>query len=183
MKTEPPAAKRVESKRKIVTVPELSPERIELTKQSDEIEMEPMQMYLEANAIEQTSMELMEPIDQPILREDYIDMMPQTTAAGPIEILEHKLISNPLSFTMPKTSLLVLTTDGNYVITKLDDGVHKTNEIGSSPPQVKEIIILNSNNLQLPNIAMDYQTIQQNVDDNSRIRYRIQSRLAVKLAI
>lgn len=148
------------------------PERVELTKQCNEIEMEPMQIHLESNEIEQDSIELLEPIDQPILRNEFINILPQTTT-GPIEILEHKLISNPLSYTMPKTSLLVFTTDGNYVITKLDDDVHKTDEIEISPPQVKEIIFLNSNDLQLTNMTMNYQAIKQNVDDVSR-RYRIQ---------
>lgn len=172
MKKEP-LGKRDHSKRKIVTVPELLPERIELTKQSNELEIEPIEIYLDSNAIEQESMELIETIDQPILRNDFVEMMPQTTK-GQIEILDHKIINsheltNTLSYTIPKakTSLLVVTTDGNYVITKLDDDVNKTDEIEISPPQVKEIIILNSNDLHLTSMGTDYQSIQQNVDDDN----------------
>lgn len=167
-----PTMKRYQSKRKVVVVPEILTERVELSKQSDDVDVDPLEIYLDSSAIEQEPMELLESIDQPMLKDQFIEMVPQTTTTTEqIEILEHKLISNPLtntlSYTMPKTSLLVLTTDGNYVITKLNDNVHKTNAINISQPQLKEIIILNGNDLQLTNMAMNYQTIQQNVDSDT----------------
>lgn len=161
-----PNLKRNNTKRKIVTVPELLPERVELTKQSENIEIEPMQIYLDNSEIEQESTEIIsdEPIEQHMMKNEVIEIGPQSTS-GHIEILEQRIISSPLSYTIPKTSVLVLTTDGNYVITKLDDDVNKTDEIEISPPNVKEIIILNGNNMQL---GMNYQPIQQTVDDNTR---------------
>lgn len=102
------------------------------------------------------------------MKNEMVEIDAQTTS-GQIEILEQRIINNPLSYTIPKTSVLVLTTDGNYVITKLDDDVNKTDEIGISPPQVKEIIILNgSNDVQLPNMGINYQPIQQAVYDDAR---------------
>lgn len=181
-----PVTKRDNSKRKIVAVPELLPERVELTKQPNEIELEPMQIYLDSDGIEQESTEMLEVIHQPIEKDELVEIVPQTTAAtagrtsGHIEILEQRLINSPLSnalsYSIPKTSVLVLTTDGNYVITKLDDDVSKTDEIQVSPPQVKEIIILNGNDLQLADVGMgiDYQTIQlereQMIDDDDNNR-------------
>lgn len=163
--------KRDHSKRKVIAVPELLPERVELTKQTNEMEIEPVQIYLDSDEIEQEAMELLEPIDQSTMKNEYVEVVPET-ASERIEILEQKIISGPLnnalSYSIPKTSVLVLTTDGNYVITKLDDGDNKTDEIQISPPQVKEIIILNGNDLQLTNMGIDYQTVQQTVDDNTR---------------
>lgn len=162
-----PVTKRDNSKRKIVVVPELLPERVELTKQSNEMKMEPIQIYFD-----QEPTEMLESIDQPIMKNELVEIMPETTTTTTttpeqIEILEQRIInsqSNALSYTIPKTSVLVLTTDGNYVITK--------------PPQVKEIIILNGNDLQLTNMGMemgiDYQTIQyereQTIVDDDRTR-------------
>lgn len=167
--------KRDNSKRKIVAVPELLPERVELTKQSNEIEMEPMQIFLDSGGIEQEPTEVLESIE----------MVPQSTTSRHIEILEQSIIksplSNALSYTIPNTSVLVLTSDGNYVITKLEDDVSKTNEIQVSPPQVKEIIILNGNDLQLTNMGMgiDYQTIQyeseQTIVDDHNSRYKLKT--------
>lgn len=162
-----PVPKRANTKRKIVAVPELLPERVELTKQSSQIEIEPMQIYLDNDGIEQESTEIVSvPIDQPMVESEVIEIAPQSTSTSRhIEVLEQRIISSPLSYTIPKTSVLVLTTDGNYVITKLDDDVNKTNEIEISQPQVKEIIILNGNenDVQLADMGIDYPPIQQTV--------------------
>lgn len=165
------------SKRKIVAVPELLPERVELTKQSNEVEVEvevePMQVYLDSEG------EMLESMDQPVVKSRLLEIMPQLTTGTTtktsenVEILGQRIIdstlSSALSCTVPKTSVLVLTTDGNYVITRLDDDVNKTDDIQDSPPQVKEIIVLNGNNVQLTNMGLgiDYQTIQyENENEN-----------------
>lgn len=152
-------------------MPELLPERVELTKHSTEteieVEMEPIQIYLD-NAEQESTEILTEPIEDHSIKTEMVEIGPETTS-GHIEILEQRIINSPLSYTIPKTSVLVLTTEGNYVITKLDDNVNKTDEIEISPPQVKEIIILNgSNDMQLTNMGIDYQPIQQTVYNDSR---------------
>lgn len=168
LKTEP-IPHRDNKKRKIVAVPELLPERVELTKQSNEIEVEvePIQIYLDNDGSEQEM--LAEPIDdQSTIKTEIVGIGPQSTS-GHIEIFEQRIINNSLSYTIPRTSVLVLTNDGNYVITKLDDDVNKTDEIEIPTPQVKEIIILNgSNDVQLTNMGVDYQTVQQTDYDDSR---------------
>lgn len=157
--------------KRIVAVPELLSERAELTKQS--VETEPLQIYLESDGIEQDATEMKESILQPLLKDDVVESMPEMTTQL-VEIVEEKAVDNPLSaalsYSIPRTSVLVLTSDGNYMITKLgDDIMTSANALQFTQPQVKEIIILNGNNLQQTNMGIDYEPIiQQTVIENNR---------------
>lgn len=161
-----PVTKWDHSKRKVVEVPELLSERAKLTKRSIESETEPLQIYLESDEIEQVATQM-----QPLLKDALVESEPETTTEL-VEVVEQKIISSPLrnalSYTIPRTSVLVVTTDGNYVITKLEDDVNRTNDIQFSPPHVNEIIILDGKDLQLTNMGVNYQTIQQTVNYNTR---------------
>lgn len=162
-----PIPKRDVTRRKIVPVPELLPERVELTKQLNKINIEPIQIYLDNGECKQEPTEMLVEANESTMENELYEFGSHTTS-GQIEILEQRIINNPLPYTNSKSSVLLVTNDGNYVITKLDGNISKINEIEVSQPQVKEIIILNgSNDVQLSNVEIDYQPIQQTVYDDS----------------
>lgn len=153
--------KEIRSRRKIVSVPELLSARAELTSQmaqtKDEIDENPQEFeeFLILN------------------KQDSIDVLDSNAYIKPeehgheieteqIEIIDQKVMQAPsagtISYNIPKNGVLVVTSDGNYVITSLDNNIVKK---PAAPkvvqPQVEQIIILNGNDLQFTNMEMGCQ--------------------------
>lgn len=155
--------KRSNSKQKIMTVPELLSVRTELTSQKvatkTEIEQNNEEEFLilskQERAEEEEENELNVHIEkQPELK---IEPVPQE-----IEFIDQKVLNAPssgtISYNIPKNGVLVVTADGNYVITSLGSNLLKnTNEPKVLQPQVEQIIILNGNDLQFTNMEIDSQ--------------------------
>lgn len=83
-----------------------------------------------------------------------------------IEFIDQKVLNAPssgtISYNIPKNGVLVVTADGNYVITSLgSDLLKNTNEPKVLQPQVEQIIILNGNDLQFTNMEIDSQDIER----------------------
>lgn len=169
-------SRRTHSKRKIVSVPALLSVRAELTRQSNQIDSEPKDEIQEFEEIliveEQKPDDFIETSEYTKTEVDEIE--PDTEC---IEILDQKTTLNSPPTTsnrtiscnipnIPKSSLLVVTANGNYVITSLESNVTKrSNEIKAPPPQVEQIIILNSNDLQFTDMEVDCEVNEQNEDD------------------
>lgn len=87
---------------------------------------------------------------------DLDELKPQAEC---IQVLNEKILSSPsnssVSYNIPKSSVLVLTADGNYVIASLGSDTKKVNEIRAAPPQLEQIIILNSDDLQFAEMEVD----------------------------
>lgn len=148
--------KRAYAKRKIVSVPELLSIRAELTSQAD-TKNQPKHEHQEFEEF------LILNKDQSELDSTHVI---ETTPSGEcIEILDDKLINAPttsnntnVSYNIPNTGVLVLTPDGNYVIANLANNVStKPIEIKMAPPQMEQVIILNSNDIQFAEMEVDCQ--------------------------
>lgn len=95
------------------------------------------------------------------------------TSGGCIEILDQTILNaaptsnnNPMSYNISKNSVLVVTADGNYMIASLeDDSAKKPIEIKVAAPQVEQVIILNTNDIQFAEMEVDCQEIEHTVDE------------------
>lgn len=143
-----------------MNVPELLSVRTELTSQKvatkTEIEQNCEEEFLilsKQERVDEEDEELNVHIkQQPELK---IDPVPQE-----IEFIDQKVLNAPssgtISYNIPKNGVLVVTADGNYVITSLgSDLLKNTNEPKVLQPQVEQIIILNGNDLQFTNMEID----------------------------
>lgn len=168
-------ARRNYSKRTVISVPASLSARTELARQSDQTNTEPkheIQEFEEILIVEELkSDEIIETSDY--MKTEVDEIEPQT---GCIETVDQKALNSQLTTNnttiscnipnMPKSSVLVVTANGNYVITSLESNVTKRpNEIKAPPPQVEQIIILNSNDLQFTDMEVDCQVDEQNDDD------------------
>lgn len=150
--------KRSYAKRKVITVPELLSERAELASQSQEQQNDVHVVTKEEN--EDFEEFLILDNQKPIESNTFIDVKngiePQSDG---IEILNDKMLSPPsnntISYSIPKSSVLVLTPDGNYVIASLENDMKTGNEIRIPPPQLEQIIILNSGDIQFAEMEVE----------------------------
>lgn len=147
--------KRSYTKRKVISVPELLSERAELTGQSDDSNVQPKmenQEYEEYLILDKQKVD--ESTNCPNV--ELNDINPQNEC---VQVLDEKMMCPPsnstISYSIPKSSVLVLTADGNYVIASLDNNVNKMNELRAPPPQLEQIIILNSSNSQFAEMEME----------------------------
>lgn len=154
--------KRSYAKRKVITVPELLSERAELASQSEHQNDVQIETKMENEDFEEfLILDKQKPNESNTFTEVKTEIEPQSEC---IEILNDKMLSQPsnntISYSIPKSSVLVLTPDGNYVIASLENDVKTGNEIRIPPPQLEQIIILNSGDIQFA--EMD---VEETVDD------------------
>lgn len=153
--------KRSYAKRKIITVPELLTERAELTSQSDEHQSQyDVEMKVECENLKNEctileNQKVIQSENYTSMKADLNEIESQTEC---IELLDEKQ-SSTISYNMPKSSVLVLTPDGNYVIASLENEVKRETEIRIPPPQLEQIIILNSGDLEFTEMEVE-QTIE-----------------------
>lgn len=144
-----------------MSVPELLSVRTELTSQKVETKTEIEQNHEEEFFI-QSKQECVEEEEELI---GHIKQQPELKiepVSQEIEFIDQKVLNAPssgtISYNIPKNGVLVVTADGNYVITSLgSDLLKNTNEPKVLQPQVEQIIILNGNDLQFTNMEIDSQ--------------------------
>ena len=84
-----------------------------------------------------------------------------------IEMLEIAENNSTISYSIPQSSVLVLTSAGNYMITSLgNDIAKKPIQLKMEQPQVEQVIILNSSDIQFGEMNVDCsQQIEEVIDD------------------
>lgn len=162
MKKENPV-KRAYAKRKIVSVPELLSVRSELTSQEVSDQEADIKIHVKNDHQEFEEFLILNKTQHKMNSTTVIE---PTSSAECIEILDEKLLDEPttsdnngnVSYNIPNTGVLVLTPDGNYVIANLANNVNtKPIEIKMAPPQMEQVIILNSNDIQFTEMDVDCQ--------------------------
>lgn len=161
MKNEKPV-KRAYAKRKIVAVPELLSVRAELTNQTEQLKIEPKDDH---NEFEEFLI-----LNKPEPEITDVESVPSTEC---IKILDEGILNAPqtnnsstISYNFPKTSVLMLTANGNYVIANLSNDVpKKPAEIKVLPQPMEQVIILNTNELQFAEMEVECQETDQFVDE------------------
>lgn len=148
-----------------MSVPELLSVRTELTSQKVETKTEIEQNHEEEFFIQskQECVEEEEELSVHIKEQPELKIEP---VSQEIEFIDQKVLNAPssgtISYNIPKNGVLVVTADGNYVITSLgSDLLKNTNEPKVLQPQVEQIIILNGNDLQFTNMEIDSQDNEQ----------------------
>lgn len=169
--------KRAYAKRKIVSVPELLSVRAELANQTEQIQIEPddSQQFNEFLILNKEA----DSNETNNFIKTNVNEIDTTSGGGCIEILDQPILNAPLatdnstiSYNISQNSVLVLTPDGNYMIANLDDDVTKRPiEIKMAPPQVEQVIILNSNDIQFAEMEVDCQEIEHVVDDKRYVHF------------
>lgn len=152
--------KRANSRRKIVSVPELLSVRTELTNQTPSTKIEAKDDHQDYE--EFLILNKQDPME--ILESDAVNEIEPKTQ----QIIEQKVLNSPssgtISLNIPKNGVLLVTADGNYVITNMNsDIIKKPNEPKVAQPHVEQIIILNGNDLQFTNMEMECQDSDRTV--------------------
>lgn len=148
-----------------MSVPELLSVRTELTSQKVATKTE-IEQNLEEEFFIQSKQEC---VDEEEELNVHIKQQPELKiepVSQEIEFIDQKVLNAPssgtISYNIPKNGVLVVTADGNYVITSLgSDLLKNTNEPKVLQPQVEQIIILNGNDLQFTNMEIDSQDNEQ----------------------
>lgn len=148
--------KRAYAKRKIVSVPELLSVRAELANQTESVKIE--------SNDEQQFDEFLFLNNKPDTDEtnNFMKNEANTIETAPtssdecIEMLEIAENNSTISYSIPQSSVLVLTSAGNYMITNLgNDMAKKPIQLKMDQPQVEQVIILNSNDIQFSDMNVE----------------------------
>lgn len=158
------SVKRALAKRKIVSVPELLSERTELTNRADQMKTgsnEEPNEFEEFLILNKPEPEII--VTNNVVKSEINETEPASSTEC-LKILNTPLTSNnsSISYSFSKSSVLVVTADGNYVITSLANDVPKK---PVAPPQIEQVIILNSNDIQFAEMEVDCQDADQIVDE------------------
>lgn len=148
-----------------MSVPELLSVRTELTSQKVATKTE-IEQNLEEEFFIQSKQECVEEEEELSVHIKEQPELKIEPVSQEIEFIDQKVLNAPssgtISYNIPKNGVLVVTADGNYVITSLgSDLLKNTNEPKVLQPQVEQIIILNGNDLQFTNMEIDSQDNEQ----------------------
>ncbi|XP_031617514.1 zinc finger protein 665-like [Contarinia nasturtii] len=163
LKKESPV-KRAYAKRKIVSVPELLSVRAELTSQTVQPKVEPIDDQHEFDEFLILNKPESREIDESnnFVKSEMNESIENDPSSGCIEIIDQSILNSPLatenssiSYNIAKSSVLVLTADGNYMIANLEDDKKPIELKVSQPPQVEQVFILNSNDIQFTEMEVD----------------------------